>query len=273
MKKNLKETSNTKDDNKWEEIAKAVAEYAAKSHKNENKQNQSNGRPPKINFKKEYKPEMTWNALIKRLIPSKYKEETTYSKVSRRKIGTFTGINKSLGISAIPIGPGEKIIKNSVNLCIIWDSSFKLETINKIKDELLQTLQKLDFFTLIKVDNTNDKIKLFNIDLKSKKITPFSLNKNKIKTSELNFELDELFKNNFENIDINTSLQDTIKFLTHNKPNVILLANSNFSKNTKELTAYRIVGRQRFGIITSNKEEYIKFIKIMGDLKRLTYIC
>jgi len=257
---------------KWEELAKAVEEAAEKARNNNSGNYNSDGRPPKIEFKPEYKPSMNWKKVITTLIPPKHIEEETYSRASTKKISTSIGLTQSLGISAIPIGPGKKTIKNPINFCIIWDSSFDNNTLNQIQKELIKIIKnKLDFFILIKVNNTDNEIRLFNIDLKSKQIIPFSINKKKIITFDLNFELEELFKNNFKDI-TPTSLQNTTNFIKNHKPNVILLSNSNFSENTKKLIAYRIVGRQKFGIVTSNKEEYIKFIKIVGDLKKLTYV-
>jgi len=255
---------------KWEELAKAVAEAKAKS--NNDKPYKSDGRPAKIEFKRTYEPSMNWQRVITKLIPPKYTEKETYSRASRRRTNTSIELTQSLGISAIPIGPGKKTIKNPINFCIIWDSSFDTNTLNQIQKELIEIVKnKLNSFILIKVNNINNEIRLFNIDLKSKRIIPFYLNKNKIKTSDSNFELKELFENDFKEVNT-TSLQDTLNFLKYYKPNVILLSNSNFSENTRELIAYRIVGRQKFGIITSNKEEYINFTKIVGELINLTYV-
>ena len=264
---------NISEEERWEELAKAVRQ-AASEMRNNGGQNRRDGRPAKIEFVREYKPTFNWREVIKKLIPSKYIKESTYSRASTMRIGTFVGLNKSLGISSMPAGTGTITIKNPINFCIIWDSSFSVETINEIKKELLQIfkMKSLDSFILIKVNN--NEIKFFNIDLKLKNIVPFYIDKNKIKNIDLNFEFDELFKNNFEDTEgiYNTSLQDTIKFLRRYKPNNILLTNSNFSKNTKELTTYRVVGRHKFGIITSNKEEYIKLVKVFGDFKNMTYI-
>jgi len=253
-----------------DEVEKALQQLQAGSNNGGN--NQSDGRPPKIEFKPEYKPSMHWRTVITTLIPPKYIEKETYSRASRRRISTSIGLTQSLGISAIPIGPGKRTIKNPINFCIIWDSSFDTNTLNQIQKKLIEILKnKLNSFILIKVNNTDNKINLFNIDLKSKKIIPLYLDKNKIKTSDLNFELEELFENDFKDVNT-TSLQDILNFLKHYKPNVVLLSNSNLLEDTKELIAYRIVGHQKFGIITSNKEEYINFTEIVGDLINLTYV-
>jgi hypothetical protein len=224
----------------------------------------------KIKFIPTYQPSISWERLIKKLIPDKYKIEKTYSRASTRKIGTFIGLNKSLGINSMAVGPGKKTVKNLTPFCIMWDKSFDLYSIKqKLLKIINENASKLNYyFVFIRIF---DDIKSFKVDLKLNKIIPFSLNK--FQDKELYFDFDELFniENKFENID-NISLKETSDFLIKYKPNIILFTNSEFSKITKELIAYRIVGRRRIGFIASNKDEYVKLIKKIGELKNLTYI-
>jgi len=231
---------------------------------------------------KQYKPQMNWKQLLKKMIPSGVVKSDTYTKPSRRSVSSMVTLSQT-GSGVVKPGEKESDSEKRGLLFIIDESGSTMGAIGKFKADILKLLEKHkkqlgDNMYILQFSNN---VHLYKLDLKKKKSGLVKKISDVIEGKEPKVKLDQPLTRPLKSTyGGGTELHQTtvdIALKLHKKHNynVVLFTDTDCAGGTNLTNLkkiYKGVKPNSFALVLTSLSDYETFAKIFGEKKNITYL-
>lgn len=226
-------------------------------------------------------PRLSWEQIIKKMVPSGKQKEDSYSKMSRSSTSTML-VAKQTGRGAIK--PGQiKIDSDKKALVFIIDNSGSvMDILSEFNKDVMLLIEKnsklLENMFVIKFSGKANGLSVYHVDVKNKtyveirdyrELFKSSGKVKKIKTSTNEKHIRELFKSTFAGgTDMSQELVKLAQMFIKNKANIILFTDDDLARgeeniqNTRKLLG---MAKRNMAVLITNNQDYNNFCKVFGQ--------
>jgi hypothetical protein len=243
--------------------------------------NSADGNPYAM-AERQYKPQLDWKKMIKKMVPSGTVQNETYSKPSRRTTSSMVSIAQT-GAGVVKPGMKEED-SDKKGLCFVLDNSGStMGKIGEMQNDIMNLMKKhsKQLNGIMYVIKFSNDVHYFKVDVKKKKYARILDIQDFLKTGKSTVTCDKavasLFKSTYGGgTELTSKVTTAIKTLKMKMNfNTILFSDSDiaYGDNANTLKSiYKIMGPKSFALIGCDKGDYKAFVDILGDKKNITHL-
>lgn len=243
--------------------------------------NSADGNPYAM-AERQYKPQLDWKKMIKKMVPSGTVQNETYAKPSRRTTSSMVSVAQT-GAGVVKPGMKEED-SDKKGLCFVLDNSGStMGKIGEMQNDIMNLMKKegKKLNGVMYVIKFSNDVHYFKVDVKKKKYGRITEIEDFIKTGKSDVKCDKpvasLFKSTYGGgTELTSKVTNAIKTLKMKMNfNTILFSDTDiaYGENAKTLKAiYKVMGPKAFALIGCDKNDYKAFVDILGDKKNITHL-